>query len=181
MPTLRAAVPLVLLTALSGGAAAQTSPAPRPDLAVATLRELWKVQSRYVLQSAEAVPESLYSFRPVQSVRSIGELIGHLAGSQNNMCGVALGEPERNEDAVEKSRTTKADLVAALRASNAFCERAYAQTDQAVAGNATLFGRAMSRRAILGLNATHDAEHYGNLVTYLRINGMVPPSSRPPQ
>ncbi|HTL05402.1 MAG TPA: DinB family protein [Gemmatimonadales bacterium] len=180
MPTLRAAVPLILLTALSRGSVAQTAPATQPN-AVATLRELWMIQSNYVLQTAEAVPESLYSFRPVKSVRSFGELFGHVAGSQNNMCGVALGEPERNEDEVEKSRSSKADLVAALRASNTFCERAYAQTDRAVEGKATLFGRERTRLAILGLNATHDAEHYGNLVTYLRINGMVPPSSRPPQ
>ena len=181
MPTLRAAVPLILLTALSRGSVAQVIPATQPNAAVATLRELWKTQASYVLQTAEAVPESLYSFRPVKSVRSFGELFGHIAGSQNSMCGVALGEPQRNEDEVEKSRTTKADLVAALRASNAVCERAYGQTDRVAEGKATLFGREQTRLAVLGLNATHDAEHYGNLVTYLRINGMVPPSSRPRQ
>jgi len=112
-------------------------------------------------------------------VRTFGQLIGHVAGSQNAFCAAALGEAERSEDEIEKSMTTKAQLVAALRASSEYCRRAYALTDAAAAQTTTLFGQKQSRMWALALNATHDGEHYGNIVTYFRIRGMVPPSSQP--
>ena len=158
-------------------ALAQTAPAANP--AVAALRSQWEAQAGYLLRAAEQMPETEYAFRPVATVRSFGQLIGHVAGAQNAMCAMALGEPERSEDEIEKSATTKAQLVAALRASSENCRRAYAQTDAAAAGEVTAYGEKQTRFAVLALNATHDAEHYGNVVTYLRIKGMVPPSSQP--
>ena len=130
-------------------------------------------------QAAEDVPESLYGSRPTAEVRSFGELIGHVAGAQNLICAAALGEPARTEDEVERSQTTKAGLIAALKGSTEYCGRAYAQTDAASQQRTQLFGAERTRLFALTLNATHNAEHYGNLVTYMRINGMVPPSSRP--
>jgi len=97
------------------------------------------------------------------------------------MCAMALGEPERSEDEIEKSMTTKAQLVAALRASSEYCRRAYAQSDADAAREAMVYGDKLTRMFALAMNATHDAEHYGNVVTYLRIKGMVPPSSQPRQ
>jgi uncharacterized damage-inducible protein DinB len=114
-------------------------------------------------------------------VRSFGQLIGHVAGAQYMICAAALGDPPRGEDEIEKTRTTKTELLAALRASTEYCGRAYAQTDAAAQQRTQLFGQERSRLAALGINATHNAEHYGNLVTYMRMNGLVPPSSRPPQ
>ena len=133
----------------------------------------------FTLKVAEQMPEADYAFKPVATVRSFGQLIGHVAGSQNAMCAMALGDPEKSEDEIEKSATTKAQLVAALRASSEYCRRAYAQTGTAAAADATVYGEKQSRIAALALNAVHDAEHYGNVVTYLRIKGMVPPSSQP--
>jgi uncharacterized damage-inducible protein DinB len=146
---------------------------------VSTQRELWKDITRNFSLAATEVPESLYAFRPAPTVRTFGQIVGHVAGSQFSMCAVALGEPARPEDAVERSKTTKADLVAALQASTEFCEKAYAQTDAVAQRQAELFGRMRTRLWILGLNAIHNGEHYGNLVTYMRIKGLVPPSSRP--
>jgi hypothetical protein len=111
-------------------------------------------------------------------VRSWGQLIGHGAGAQTLICAAALGEPAREEDEIERTRTSKADLVAALKASTEYCARAYSQTDKAAQGQTRLFGRQRTRLYALILNATHNGEHYGNIVTYLRMNGIVPPSSR---
>ena len=133
--------------------------------------------SGYVLQSAIDVPEDKYSFKPTPDVRSFGELFAHVAGAQSMFCALALGEKPPREDAV--TARTKAELVEALRQSNRNCERAYAQSDAAAAANVDVFGEQRSRLYALMMNATHDAEHYGNLITYMRINGMVPPSSRP--
>ena len=149
------------------------------DAGITAIRAQWEQQSGYLQRAAEQMPEADYAFKPVATVRSFGQLIGHVAGSQNAMCAMALGDPEKSEDEIEKSATTKAQLVAALRASSEYCRRAYAQTGTAAAADATVYGEKQSRIAALALNAVHDAEHYGNVVTYLRIKGMVPPSSQP--
>jgi uncharacterized damage-inducible protein DinB len=156
---------------------AQDHPLPA-DYAVGTARALWQVQSGYVTQAAEDMPEAKYSYKPTPDVRSFGQLVAHVAGSQYMICAAAIGDSARAEDDIEKSKTSKADLVAAMRASNEYCARAYRQTDNASAHTVKLFGQERTRLNVLMLNATHDAEHYGNIVTYLRLNGMVPPSSK---
>jgi uncharacterized damage-inducible protein DinB len=160
------------LSAQNRKAADATNPA------VSTLRMLWDQPTAHITTAAEELPESTYAYRPTAEVRSFGQLIGHVAGAQNLICAAALGEPAREEDEIEKSRTTKAELVAALKASTEYCARAYGQTDKAAQQSTKLFGQARTRLYALGLNATHNAEHYGNIVTYLRLNGIVPPSSR---
>jgi uncharacterized damage-inducible protein DinB len=168
---------LTLALALPIPALAQKAPAA--DAAVAAIRSQWEAQAGYLLRAAEQMPDSNYAFRPVATVRSFGQLIGHVAGSQNAMCAMALGDPERAEDEIEKSATTKAQLVVALRASSEYCRRAYAQSDAAAIAEGTVYGEKQTRIAALAMNAVHDAEHYGNVVTYFRIKGMVPPSSQP--
>jgi uncharacterized damage-inducible protein DinB len=148
------------------------------NAAVNTSRQLWQQLTGYITAAAQDSPESLYSFRPTDKVRSFGQLIGHVAGAQYLICAAAMGEPPREEDAIEKTTTTKNELVAALKASTEYCARAYAQTDQAAQQATKLFGQDQTRLYALMLNATHNGEHYGNIVTYLRINGIVPPSSR---
>jgi uncharacterized damage-inducible protein DinB len=139
---------------------------------------LWEQPTEYITTVAEELPESTYAYRPTPEVRTLGQMIGHVAGAQNLLCAAALGEPARAEDEVERTRTTKAGLVAALKASTKYCARAYAQTDRAAEQMTKVFGQDRTRLYALGLNANHNAEHYGSLVTYLRLNGIVPPSSR---
>jgi uncharacterized damage-inducible protein DinB len=167
---------LILATAAALPAFAQ-KPAASPG--VETARLLWTPVRDYITQSAADVPEAMYAFRPTPDVRTFGELIGHIAGSQRMYCALALGETPPAEDAVEKSAKTKAALVQALKESNDYCMRAYQQTDAATAGMIDLFGQQRSKLFTLYGNVTHDSEHYGNIVTYMRINKMVPPSSRP--
>jgi uncharacterized damage-inducible protein DinB len=171
----------VLVLASLGGTAQAQQPAASSDLAVRTVREQWQAMTNYVTRAAADMPDSLYAYKPVATVRSFGQLIGHVAGAQYMICAAALGDPPRGEDEIEKTKTTKTELVAALQASTEYCGRAYAQSDAAAQQQAQLFGQERSRLAALGINATHNAEHYGNLVTYMRMNGLVPPSSRPPQ
>ena len=167
---------LLVLTAAATPVLAQT---PSSSMATETARLLWSDVRDNIAQSAADVPESLYSYRPTPEVRTFGELIGHIAGSQHMFCAIALGEKPPAEDAVEKSAKTKAALVQALKESNDYCARAYKQTDAAAAASVDLFGAQRSRLYTLLENATHDSEHYGNIVTYMRLNKMVPPSSRP--
>ena len=170
---------LTLLLVLSTRAARAQESGGSADHAVGTARTLWQQQSGFVLASAQDMPESKYSYRPTKAVRSFGELIAHVAGSQYSFCASALGDSARAEDDIEKKKNmTKAELVAAMQASNEYCARAYQQTDDASTAKIQLFGQERTRLFALMINATHDAEHYGNLITYLRMNGMVPPSSK---
>jgi uncharacterized damage-inducible protein DinB len=160
------------------GAQAQGTDAANP--AVGSLRSEWQQISGYIGKAAEQVSESDYAFKPTPEVRSFGQLIGHLAGAQYLICAAALGEPSKMpEDEIEKTKTSKADLMAAFRASNDYCVRAYAQSDAATRGMTKLFGGERTRLAALARNTVHDGEHYGNIVTYMRMKGMVPPSSQP--
>jgi uncharacterized damage-inducible protein DinB len=166
---------LAVLVFAASPLAAQGNPASP----VVTTRMLWENVTSYLVQSAQDMPAEKYGYKPTPAVRSFGEIIGHVAGSQDMFCAIALGEKPPAEDAVEKSATSKEALIAALKASNDHCRKAYMLSDEAAAAMANVFGDQQSKLFVLMLNATHDNEHYGNLVTYLRMNGMVPPSSRP--
>jgi uncharacterized damage-inducible protein DinB len=169
---------VTLLLAGSSGAALAQGTGAGANPAVNTTRMLWEQLTGYITTAAEELPESTYAYRPTPEVRTFGQLIGHVAGAQNLICAAALGEPSRAEDEIERTRTAKADLVAALKASTRYCARAYSQSDKAVQAETKLFGQQRTRLYALILNATHNGEHYGNIVTYLRLNGIVPPSSR---
>jgi len=147
--------------------------------AVAASSAIWSVTIGNIIKSAEQMPEAKYSFRPTPAVRTFGQIIGHVAGAQYTYCSAAIGDNPASEGDIEKTKTSKADLVAAIKASTEYCRRAYAQSDAAAMAMTKVFGEDNSRLFALIGNASHDAEHYGNVVTYLRINGMVPPSSQP--
>jgi uncharacterized damage-inducible protein DinB len=130
----------------------------------------------YVIRAAEKMPEDQYAFKPSPDVRSFGQLIGHIADGNYLFCGAAAAD--KPAGGVEKSKTTKADLQKALAESFAYCDKVHASmTDAAGAGMVNLFGNDMAKLSVLEFNTHHDFEHYGNLVTYMRIKGIVPPSS----
>ena len=180
MRTSSALFAFALAAAPAIGRAQHSAVAKRPATqlsATADARAQWLSVSGFLLQSAMDVPEDKYSYKPTPEVRSFAELFGHVAGAQSMFCAMALGEKPPAESAV--AITTKAALIDALKRSNKDCDLAYAQNDASVAANVDVFGEQHSRLYALIMNATHDNEHYGNLVTYLRMNGMVPPSSKP--
>jgi uncharacterized damage-inducible protein DinB len=149
------------------------------DVAVSASRGTWQQMTAYITKAAEELSEADYAYKPVATVRTFGQLIGHVAGAQYMFCAAALGDPPRDEGDVERTKTTKAALVEALKASTEYCRRAYAQTDAvATTTKVSLFGQQQTRLFVLTLNATHNGEHYGNIVTYMRMKGLVPPSSR---
>ena len=86
---------------------------------------------------------------------------------------------EASEDTIRGNVDSLMKLVAALKESNDYCAKAYRLTDAATAGMVDVFGQQRSKMYALLMNVTHDNEHYGNIVTYMRMNKLVPPSSRP--
>jgi len=132
-----------------------------------------------VTRTAEKVPEDLYAFKPTPEVRSLGQLIAHIADANYGICGAGGGE-KPPVSGIEKSTTTKAALQKALADSFAFCEKILAgMDDKKGAEVAKTFLGMQPRLMILAFNNSHAYEHYGNLVTYMRLKGIVPPSSEP--
>jgi uncharacterized damage-inducible protein DinB len=132
-----------------------------------------------LLRSAEKVPEEDYKFKPTPEVRSFGQIIGHLADAQYLFCSKALGE-KNPAPKIEETKTSKADLIAALKEAFAYCDKAYdGMTDASGAETVQLFGSDMPKLGVLTVNNMHGMEHYGNLVTYMRLKNIVPPSSEP--
>ncbi len=170
----------LLAVSLAAPSLAQAQGMTGDRASIAAVETLWRQITGYITQVAEETAEADYAWRPTSSVRSVGEMIGHVAGAQYLICAAALGDPPRDEDAIERSATTKAALVAALKESSAYCATAYARTDAALGREVELFGSKGTAFYALTLNATHNGEHYGNLITYLRMRGVVPPSSRRP-
>jgi uncharacterized damage-inducible protein DinB len=170
---------LIVILAAAPVLAQSTARAAAAPSATSQLKKAWEHERDYIMDAAVEVPESTYAFRPTPDVRTFGELIAHLAGAQDAFCAEALGEKPPAEDAVEKVAKSKAALIEALRKSNDHCARAYAQSDADAAKPVNPSEGDASRFSTLIGNTTHDSEHYGNIVTYMRMNHMVPPSSKP--
>jgi uncharacterized damage-inducible protein DinB len=161
-------------------ASAQSAPSANPISS--GVRTAWESGKRNLTRSAELMPEADYGFRPVNTVRTFGQILAHVAGANYVFCAAAKGEKSpHEEDAFEKTATTRAQIIKALAGSFAYCDTAYASLDDKRAGETVdlPFGMGKGARALpLMMNSGHVQEHYGNLVTYFRIKGMVPPSSQ---
>jgi uncharacterized damage-inducible protein DinB len=171
----------IVFALLSTIAASSLSPpqAPAGPVMAATIPEYERVKE-YLLRSAEQMPEEHYTFKPTLAVRSFGQIVGHVAATQYVFCAAARNELNPQSEEFEKTRTAKARLVEALRASFEYCDSAYKMTDAQATSMIKIpnWGE-RAPLSILVLNISHDSEHYGNFVTYLRLKGLVPPSSQP--
>lgn len=130
-----------------------------------------------LIKAAEKMPEENYAFAPTPEVRTFARLVGHVADAQYLFCSAVKGE-KPPVSGIEKSKTAKADLVAALKDAFAYCDGAYdSLSDTEAVKNVKFFGRERTKLSTLYFNTSHNNEHYGNIVTYMRIKGLVPPSS----
>src|SRR5262249_41888879 len=171
----------VLACSFSLIASAQLAPLNSPTMSGA-IKAQYERQRDYILRAADKVSEADYGFRPTDEVRTFGQIVGHIADDQYLFCSAALGEESPGPASVEKTQTTKAALIAGLKAAFAYCDSAYAGMTDAKGAEVVRFFGGMPRLAALAFNTSHNAEHYGNMVTYMRLRHIVPPSSeRPPR
>jgi hypothetical protein len=161
-------------------AAASKPAAAMANPAAGGMGAIYGYISETVVKAAEKMPEEKWSFKPTPEVRSFGEVVAHVADAQNFLCPTAMGNPKSYSPDVEKGKTSKADIIGALKESNAACAKVFAQSDAEMAKPQSLFGRPGNRFSAATIVVGHAFEHYGNLVTYLRMNSIVPPSSEPP-
>ncbi len=170
---------LLLATAIAVSLACPLAMSAQTGPVVQSLKGLNDITTTNIMATVETLDEALFSFRPTEEVRSMGQILAHIAGAQFAFCSTAAGESSPNSENFEQTATTKAQLTAALEAGFAYCTEVYAgMTDAEGAEAVDLFGTPMAKSGVLAFNSAHNFEHYGNLVTYMRLNGIVPPSSR---
>lgn len=148
---------------------------------VSSLAGLHGVTEQAVTATADQVSEELYSFPPTEEVRTLGQLLAHIADANYQICSAASGDTNPNTESIEQTKTTKAEIQAALASAFAYCREVYANITDAQGAETIPFlgGQEMARSAVLAFNSGHTYEHYGNLVTYMRLNGITPPTSQP--
>lgn len=172
-----AAIPIAVFAQGSTPAPAHTAAAAPVNPISASTNQMYTMLSGVVIAAANKMPEENYSFKPTPEVRSFGQLVGHLADSQYYFCSMVSGE-EHPSGSAEKTKTSKAELVSALKDAVAYCRSAYAaMTDAKGAEMTKMMNMDFAKLTVLAANTAHDYEHYGNMVTYMRLKGIVPPTS----
>ena len=177
--TIIKAMKLIIAASLFAATLAAQSAAPTPpkNPIVATSQALFGIAKSDIMRSLDRISEDLWVYQPTPDVRTMGQLFAHVADGQYEFCGATAegGAPQKD---VEHTAKTKADVTAALKEAFAYCDAQYAKmTDASAAGIVDFFGRKATRIGIMDFNIAHTMEHYGNLVTYMRLKGIVPPSS----
>jgi len=174
---------------LTLSAAAQSSPQPpAKDPLSAWLRRAYTMGRNDITRAAEKMPEEYYGLRPgpQMEVRTFGQLVGHLANFNYLWCSDAKGEKNPGQENDFEKLTAKSDLIKALSSALSYCDSVYSALTDASAMDImpviTESGRKAQALRISRLiqNHVHNNEHYGNMVTYLRMKSIVPPSSEPP-
>lgn len=150
----------VLVPAATGFA--QSTPEKAPDVST-ELRNGFNEVNEWVTKAADMVPADKYNYRPADTVRTFGQLIGHITDSYNFFCARAAGNKVEWADPVEKGNTDKDTLMPKLKEAVGKCNAAYGS------GNPQL--------KPLFTNVGHTSLHYGNIITYMRMMGLKPPSS----
>ena len=175
------AVPVALLAQQKPPAAAPPAQAAPPANPItASEKGFYSFVSNAVVGASQKMPEENYSFKPTPEVRSFGQLVGHVADASYMFCSTAIGEANPVKD-IEKTKTSKADLVAALQGGVAYCNKAFdGMTDAKGSQMVKLFNFDLAKLTLFSINTAHTDEHYGNMVTYLRLKGIVPPTSENP-
>ncbi len=167
-----------VVMSIVGMACACASKAQAPSGMSAEVTQTYTAVKNNIMKSAEKMPEDGYGFKPMPDIRSFGEVLNHVAESQMRTCATVAGDEKKASGA---GKMTKADVTAALNDAFAECDKAFGSLSDANA--AETIKTPAGQRSRLGLLAGisgHDREQYGILAMYLRLKGLVPPSSERP-
>jgi uncharacterized damage-inducible protein DinB len=159
---LRILLVLCCLLVPAASSFAQTTPEKAPDMST-DLRNSFNEVNEWVTKAAEMVPAEKYNYRPVDTVRTFGELIAHVTDSYNYFCARGVGNKVEWSTPVEKGTTDKDTLLPKLKEAVGKCNAAY--------------GSSNGQLRPLFINIGHTNLHYGNIITYMRMMGLKPPSS----
>jgi len=143
----------------------------------AEMKAQYDISKDVITKSADRMPEANYSFKPAEgNTRTFAQILGHIADDQLLLCSVAKGEQKRGD--AENTKTSKADLVAALKEGFDYCDGVVnSLTDATATQMVKMFGRDQTRLGVLYFNVIHNNEMYGQIVAYYRAKNLVPPST----
>jgi len=149
-----------------------------PPSMSASIKQQYNDIKSNLTRAAQKMPEDAYAFQPTKEERNFGAWVAHVADSQMNICSRIAGA-QKSINA--NSKKTKSDLIAALKESFDTCDSVYNGLTDANGSEAVpLFRGQQARVAALVFNIGHDNECYGSMAVYMRLKGVVPPSSEPP-
>ena len=177
---------LLVLVVSKSATAQKQAPVPAENRTVSQVFEFWISDTeRLVVPAAEAMPESSYSFAPAngefKGVRTFAEQVKHLAAANYELGAGALGEDPpvgTQNEAAPASIRTKAEIMEYLRGSFACLHRAAAAINEKNMSEPIAAKGGRTRMWLLIDAVAHSSNHYGQMVEYLRMNGIVPPASR---
>jgi uncharacterized damage-inducible protein DinB len=162
---------------------APAAPAPDPATQTGAAQSTYNTIKRLIVRSADKMPAEHFGFQPTPEVRSYGQILAHVVDANYLLCSPAVGQPSPNGEDIQRTEHEKLDRAAMLQRLNesfAWCDKAYSGLSDANAGDTLqLMKTKRPRLALLWFHISHAFEHYGNLVTYMRMKGIVPPSSEP--
>ncbi len=139
------------------------------------LKQNYNQQKAALLAEADRMPDAGFAFKATAEVGTFASRVAHVAEAQMMICSAVKGESKKADLA---GKTSKADIMAALKASFDYCDDAYGSlTDATATQTVTIFGHPQTKLSALWGNVAHDAEMYGCMAVYLRLKGLVPPSS----
>lgn len=171
---------LAVCSAVSFAQAASSTPATTKDPVATSLRGMLPRSQSDTVGALEAMPADKYSYKPTPDQMTFAHLAAHIAEANNFLCAKVADVPAPG---VEKAKDTdtKDQLVAAVKASYAFCTDALSKMDDSKLGDSVeLFGGRKFPRAAAALHlASGWADHYAAAAMYLRLNGILPPSAQP--
>lgn len=176
---LAALLPLAAPGVLSAQMAHRSAPMSHDNAVMNAVRSSLERSARIMVSAAQLMPAAKYSFQPTKKQRTFGQIVAHVANSNNFMCSRLSGMAAPSAK-VPAGSAPKDQLVAAMKASYAYCTKALAGVTDAQLGQMVkFFGNREVTRAVVGVEAASDwADHYSQLAMYLRLNGILPPTAR---
>ena len=172
---MKLAATLLVLAALSVSAHAQDASNP----VVSSANEIFQRQSGYMLTAAGQMPAEKYGYKPTPGQWTYGKIVAHVIQANFGVCGMLSGDGPGKGPAVTET-TPRDELIPVLKQSFDTCQKALdGLQDASLGGTITYFGGAKKPRARALIELTDDLEdHYSQMASYLRLNGMIPPSAK---
>jgi uncharacterized damage-inducible protein DinB len=170
---------MLVMPALPGAAPQEASPQAGKTITMAaeTLRGYQTVQ-RNLTEAAEKMPEEHYGFKATPEVKPFGQLVAHVSLAQFGMCAALKGEDNPKKDEKEETARTKADAIALLKASSAYCDPLVSAMTDAAFTELTKLGPNQVAKGLIPVSViAHGMEMHGTMAVYLRLKGIVPPST----
>lgn len=139
------------------------------------LKQNYEIRKNALLAEADRMSSADYSFKPTPEVGTFGSRVAHVADAQMMICSAVKGESKKADTA---GKTSKADIMAALKSSFDYCDGVYdTLADVMATQEVKIFGRPQTKLSALWGDVAHNSEMYGYMAVYLRLKNLVPPTS----